>query len=54
LDRGALGLVLTEPTAIAVGVHRDAIVVWSFTACGVSMVLSRVVRSTGAVIRRRD
>ena len=50
LDTRALGLFLTEPAAIAVGVHLNAIVVWSFTFFGVSMVLSSVVRSTGAVV----
>ncbi|MDB5216044.1 MAG: family efflux transporter [Myxococcaceae bacterium] len=49
-DRSALGLFLTDPAAIAVGTHLNAIVVWSFTFFGISMVLSSVVRSTGAVI----
>ena len=49
-DRGALGLFLREPEPIAIGMHLNAIIVWSFTLFGVSMVLSSVVRSTGAVI----
>ena len=49
-SRGALGLFLTDPAAIAVGMHLNAIIVWSFTLFGVSIVLSSVVRSTGAVI----
>jgi putative MATE family efflux protein len=48
--RGALGLFLTDPDAIRIGMHLNAIVVWSFSLFGVSMVLSGVVRSTGAVI----
>jgi len=46
----ALGLFLTTPSSIVVGQHINAIVVWSFTLFGVSMVLSGVVRSTGAVV----
>ncbi|CAN5894715.1 MATE family efflux transporter [soil metagenome] len=49
-DRSALGLFLTEPAAIAVGVHLNGIVIWSFVLFGVSMVLSSVVRTTGAVL----
>ncbi len=48
--RGAFGLFLTEPAPIAIGMHLNSIVVWSFTLFGVSMVLSSVVRSTGAVL----
>ena len=46
----ALGLFLKDESAIAIGVHLNAIVVWSFSFFGVSMVLSGVVRSTGAVV----
>jgi putative MATE family efflux protein len=46
----ALGLFLQTPASIVVGQHINAIVVWSFSLFGVSMVLSGVVRSTGAVI----
>ncbi|MDB4934088.1 MAG: family efflux transporter [Labilithrix sp.] len=49
-DRGALGLFSKDPATIAEGMHLNAIVVWSFPFFGVSMVLSSVVRSTGAVI----
>lgn len=49
-DRSALGLFLTDGAAIRIGMHLNAIVVWSFTFFGVSMVLSGVVRSTGAVV----
>jgi putative MATE family efflux protein len=49
-DRAALGLFLKEPAAVAIGVHLNGIVVWSFVMFGVSMVLSSVVRSTGAVL----
>jgi Na+-driven multidrug efflux pump len=49
-DRMALGLFLTEPSAIAIGSHLNSIVVWSFVLFGISMVLSSVVRSTGAVL----
>ena len=48
-DRSALGLFLADSEAIAIAVHLNTIVVWSFTLFGVSMVLSSVVRSTGAV-----
>lgn len=50
LDEQALGLFLNEPEAIAIGVHLNAIGVWSFLFFGVSMVLSGVVRATGAVL----
>lgn len=49
-DRSALGLFLTDPVSIGIGMHLNAIAVWSFTLFGVSMVLSGVVRSTGAVL----
>ncbi len=50
IDRGALGLFLTDPEAIRIGQHLNPIVISSFTFFGISMVLSGVVRSTGAVI----
>jgi putative MATE family efflux protein len=50
LNRSALGLFLTDPTSIAIGEHINTVVVFSFTFFGISMVLSGVVRSTGAVI----
>jgi putative MATE family efflux protein len=50
LDRRALGLFLTDPAAIAIGQHLNPIVLFSFTFFGVSMVLSGVVRATGAVL----
>jgi putative MATE family efflux protein len=46
----ALAMFLTDQAAIDIGVHLNAIVVWSFSFFGVSMVLSGVVRSTGAVV----
>jgi putative MATE family efflux protein len=49
-DRGALGLFLTDPEAIAIGRHLNPIVIMSFTFFGISMVFSGVVRSTGAVV----
>ena len=49
-DRYTLGLFLTDDVALAAARHMNLIVVWSFTFFGVSMVLSGVVRSTGAVI----
>jgi putative MATE family efflux protein len=48
--RSALGLFLTDPAAIEAGIHLNAIAVWSFGLFGISMVLSGVVRSTGAVL----
>jgi putative MATE family efflux protein len=48
-DRAALGLFLTDADAIAIGMHLNPIVIVSFTFFGVSMVLSGVVRATGAV-----
>jgi putative MATE family efflux protein len=49
-DRGALSLFLTDPAAIKIGQHLNPIVIASFTFFGISMVLSGVVRSTGAVV----
>ena len=49
-DKSALGLFLNESSAIAIGTHLNAIVVWSFVLFGISMVLSSVVRTTGAVL----
>jgi putative MATE family efflux protein len=49
-DRAALGLFLTDPAAIAVGQHLNPIVISSFTFFGIAMVLSGVVRATGAVV----
>ena len=46
----ALGLFLTTPASLVIGEHINTIVVWSFSLFGVSMVLSGVVRSTGAVV----
>jgi Na+-driven multidrug efflux pump len=45
-----LGLFLLDPNAIAVGQHVNAVVIWSFAFFGVNLVLSGVVRSTGAVV----
>jgi Na+-driven multidrug efflux pump len=50
LDRSALGLFLTDDASLAIGSHLNRIVVWSFPFFGVAMVLSGVVRSTGAVV----
>jgi putative MATE family efflux protein len=49
-DRQALGLFLTDPEAITIGQHLNPIVIVSFTFFGISMVLSGVVRATGAVV----
>jgi Na+-driven multidrug efflux pump len=49
-DRSALALFLTDPDAIVIGRHLNTIVIVSFTFFGISMVLSSVVRATGAVI----
>jgi putative MATE family efflux protein len=49
-DRSALGLFLADKGAVAVAVHLNTIAIWSFCFFGVSMVLSSVVRSTGAVV----
>ncbi len=48
-DRPALGLFLSDQGSVSIAVHLNTIVVWSFTLFGASMVLSSVVRSTGAV-----
>jgi putative MATE family efflux protein len=50
LNRAALGLFLTDANAIAIGAHINTVVIFSFTFFGISMVLSGVVRSTGAVV----
>ena len=49
-DRQALGLFLTDPAAITIGMHLNSIVIGSFVLFGISMVLSSVVRTTGAVL----
>lgn len=50
-NRGALGLFLPDDSnALAQAQHINAIVVWSFVFFGIAMVLSGVVRSTGAVV----
>jgi putative MATE family efflux protein len=47
--RRLLGLFLADGGALAIGLHLNAIVVWSFFPLGVSLLLMSVVRSTGAV-----
>lgn len=50
-DRFGLGLFLPgDGEALAIGQHINQIVVWSFVFFGISVVLSGVVRSTGAVM----
>jgi putative MATE family efflux protein len=49
-DKQLLGLFLNDPRSVEIGRHIDVLVVWSFAVFGVTMVLSGVVRSTGAVI----
>lgn len=50
-ERAAFGVFLPgDGAAIDQAVHMNAIVIWAFVFFGVSMVLSGVVRSTGAVI----
>jgi len=50
-ERAAFGVFLPgDGGAVDQAVHMNAIVVWAFLFFGVSMVLSGVVRSTGAVI----
>ncbi len=50
-ERAAFGVFLPgDSGAIDQAVHMNAIVIWAFLFFGVSMVLSGVVRSTGAVI----
>jgi putative MATE family efflux protein len=48
-DRAALSLFLADADAVAIGMHLNPIVIVSFTFFGISMVLSGVVRATGAV-----
>ncbi|MGA2397612.1 MAG: MATE family efflux transporter [Steroidobacteraceae bacterium] len=51
LDRAALGLFLpAHGAALALAVHLNAIVLWSFALFGISLVLYGVVRATGAVV----
>jgi putative MATE family efflux protein len=51
LNRSALGLFLpADGAAIEIASHLNAVVLWSFTLFGVSMVLFGAVRATGAVI----
>jgi Na+-driven multidrug efflux pump len=51
LNRAALGLFLpAHGTALALAVHLNAIVLWSFALFGMSLVLYGVVRATGAVV----
>ena len=51
LNRSALGLFLpTDGAAIEIAAHLNAVVLWSFTLFGVSMVLFGAVRATGAVM----
>jgi len=50
-ERTAFGVFLPgDGAAVDVAVHMNAIVIWAFLFFGVSMVLSGVVRSTGAVV----
>ena len=51
LQRHAFGLFLPDDsTAVAIAMHMNGIVIWAYLFFGVSMVLSGVVRSTGAVV----
>ncbi len=51
LQRHAFGLFLpNDSTAVAIAMHMNSIVIWAYLFFGVSMVLSGVVRSTGAVV----
>jgi Na+-driven multidrug efflux pump len=51
LNRHALGLFLpSSGEAIAIAVHLNSIVLWSYAFFGTSMVLYGVVRATGAVM----
>jgi putative MATE family efflux protein len=51
LDRAALGLFLpAHGAALALAVHLNTIVLWSFVLFGMSLVLYGVVRATGAVM----
>lgn len=50
-ERAAFGVFLAgDGAAVDIAVHMNAIVIWAFLFFGVSMVLSGVVRSTGAVV----
>jgi putative MATE family efflux protein len=49
-NQQALSLFLRTPESLVIAQHINQIVVWSFSLFGVSMVLSGVVRSTGAVV----
>lgn len=50
-ERAAFGLFLPNDSgAVDIAVHMNAIVIWAYLFFGVSMVLSGVVRSTGAVV----
>ena len=49
-DRWALGLFLKDESAVRIGEHLNAIVIVSFTLQGIAMVLSGIVRATGAVV----
>ena len=50
-ERSAFGLFLPHDSgAVDLAVHMNAIVIWAYLFFGVSMVLSGVVRSTGAVV----
>lgn len=51
LARPAFGLFLpNDSAAVALALHMNAIVIWAYLFIGVSMVLTGVVRSTGAVM----
>ncbi|NGQ96713.1 MATE family efflux transporter [Brevibacillus sp. SYP-B805] len=50
-DRQALGLFLPdEGTAISIGLHINAVTLWSFVLFGINFVVAGVIRSTGAVM----
>jgi len=50
-ERAAFGVFLPNDSgAVDIAVHMNAIVIWAYLFFGVSMVLSGVVRSTGAVV----
>jgi putative MATE family efflux protein len=51
LNRHALGLFLpTDGAALGISAHLNRIVIWSYLFFGTSMILSAVVRATGAVM----
>jgi putative MATE family efflux protein len=51
LNRRALGLFLpADGAALAIAVHLNVLIVWSFALFGVSIVLFGVVRASGAVV----